>query len=214
MKHSNGKFPLNKSDEEDFRGPLAPSAWSFLETPTRSGSYSALLTSGYFYDLGRCLAFRILFFFFLAAIKLPLQLGTRGIFGLSFPSTSLTISRVPSEWQKMKWSPKWSVCSDRELCVGSPWRHWWVQSWEAEWQASHLYRAFASIQDARKTGTNLTRESTNREEQSTYPAQDWIVLLVKKNEEKRLWSVDGEMLDRRTSLTFMVLILGTRRSCK
>lgn len=33
MKHSNGKFPLNKSDEEDLRGPLAPSAWSILENP-------------------------------------------------------------------------------------------------------------------------------------------------------------------------------------
>lgn len=59
------------------------------KTPTRSGSYSALLTSDYFYDLGRCLAFRILLFFFLAAIKLPLQLGTRGIFGLAIPLPSL-----------------------------------------------------------------------------------------------------------------------------
>lgn len=43
-----------------------------------------------------------------------------------------------------------------------------------------------SREDTRKTGTNLTHGSTNREEQSTYPAQDWIVLftLVKKNEEK------------------------------
>ncbi|KAF2981061.1 hypothetical protein EK904_002251 [Melospiza melodia maxima] len=40
--------------------------------------------------------------------------------------------------------------------------------------------------DARKTGTNPTRESTNREEQSTYPAQDWIVLftLVKRMKKK------------------------------
>lgn len=49
MKHSNGKFPLNKSDE-DFRGTLAPSAWFFLKKKATSGSYSALLTSGYFYD--------------------------------------------------------------------------------------------------------------------------------------------------------------------
>lgn len=31
VKHSDGKFPLNKSDKEDFHGTLAPSAWSFLK---------------------------------------------------------------------------------------------------------------------------------------------------------------------------------------
>lgn len=51
---------------------------------------------------------------------------------------------------------------------------------------SGRHPTLASIQDARKTSTNLTHESTNTEEQNTYPAQDWIVLftLVKRMKKK------------------------------
>lgn len=72
VKHSNGKFPLSyKSNEKDFCGTLGPSA-----EKSQTGFFFSAADLWLFLWL-RCLALRISFFFFLAAIKLPLWLGTR-----------------------------------------------------------------------------------------------------------------------------------------